>query len=429
MKGERVQWARTLGLEGLLAKHLPMGTFHDQLSGIRDITDEELSFVMDRFIAEVPALVSAGLKNLRSKVSPAARAGSEVQEFINTKFSLGGAFVGKFATLDDFYKGPEALIGTPNPKIMQGIETEHCLRSNCKTKFKTGNYNLTTWPALEWEFVVKPRVEEGRYPHTPKDKSKWPPGCGWRGECGRDAIALEAFLEQKEVQLMVKRASLMAEEVVALRLYTGPMFVLYNAVLRGFPEWDVRCLLDKDGKPNRYETTIFAVASGITKISKVTQLPPGRRLWRGLGGMILPKQFWEPYFECQITFAISVSQSAADAVLAKLRARATAVSHAGGAVYDAKAEYLRLTDADSECGESSEELAEIAKMGLRVVQEATYDGEAVRMSVALRLSKDDFQGRYEETFLAAVRARCGGEGAVRVEEVADKPNDFRGGGE
>ena len=113
-------WVHTLGLEGLLAKHLPLGTFSDPLSGIKDITAEQLSAALHRFTAEVPAAVSAGLEKLKARAFAAARAGSELQEHINTKFALEGAFVGKFATLDDFHKGPEGLIGTPNPKINAG---------------------------------------------------------------------------------------------------------------------------------------------------------------------------------------------------------------------------------------------------------------------------------------------------------------------
>jgi hypothetical protein len=115
VKGERVKWVRTLGLEGLLAKHLPLGNIVDQLSGIKTITEEELSVAVHLFIAEVPAVVSAGLKKLKGRA--ASQIGSEVQEHINSKITLNGAFVGKFATLDNFYKGPEELIGTPNPKV------------------------------------------------------------------------------------------------------------------------------------------------------------------------------------------------------------------------------------------------------------------------------------------------------------------------
>jgi hypothetical protein len=42
------------------------------------------------------------------------------------------------------------------------------------------------------------------------------------------------------------------------------MFMLYNAALRDFPWWDVEHLMG-----NKYETTIFVIASGITKLSKV----------------------------------------------------------------------------------------------------------------------------------------------------------------
>ena len=48
------------------------------------------------------------------------------------------------------------------------------------------------------------------------------------------------------------------------------MFVLYNASLRGFPARDVEYLSDGAGGPaNKYETTIFVIASAIIKLSKV----------------------------------------------------------------------------------------------------------------------------------------------------------------
>ena len=63
------------------------------------------------------AETSCSLRKLRST---GGGAGSEVQEHINSKFVLDGAFVGRFATLDVFFAGPEQLIGTPNPKIEEG---------------------------------------------------------------------------------------------------------------------------------------------------------------------------------------------------------------------------------------------------------------------------------------------------------------------
>ena len=63
--------------------------------------------------------------------------------------------------------------------------------------------------------------------------------------------------------------------------------MLYNAALRGAPA-DVAAALDG----NRYEKTLFCVISGVVRLSRVSAIPPGRRLFRGLGGMLLPEQFW-----------------------------------------------------------------------------------------------------------------------------------------
>ena len=56
--------------------------------------------------------------------------------------------------------------------------------------------------------------------------------------------------------------------------------------------------------------------SAVQKISRVTKLPDGLKLYRGLGGMILPRQFWEHYSECQVTFTVAVNGAAATVLLA-----------------------------------------------------------------------------------------------------------------
>jgi hypothetical protein len=416
VKGERVQWVRTLGLEGLLARHLPLGNFADQLSGIKNMADEELSVAVQRFIAQVPAVVSAGLKKLKGRA--ASQFGSEVQEHINSKFTLDGAFVGKFATLDDFYKGPEELIGTPNPKILQGMQAEHCLRGNSRTEFTTSNYNVTTTPATEWEFVVEPR-DGVAYPHTPKDKAQWPKDVDWKGKCGRETEDVEVVMQRKQVTL----GGLLKMEVIALRLYTGPMFALYNAVLRGFPERDVACLKDTEGKENRYETTIFAIASGITKLSKISDIPKDRRLYRGLGGMILPRQFWEHYSECQVTFTVAVNGAPA-AVLEKLKGNQNVKpteTPNQAAIFDVSAQYLLIGLQDASCEPQS-------RQGVRIVKDAKLEDEVVRMSVALPFEKGYFVEKLEACFQKAIRDLCGGGQDVQIEAVANKPKDFCGGG-
>jgi hypothetical protein len=425
-KGERVQWVRSLELEGLLARHLPLGTFMDPLRGIKEMKNEDLSLIVQRFMADVPAAVMAGLEKLRSAE------GSGLAGHINTKFALNGASMGRFATLDDFYKGPEGLISTPNPKILPGMEAEHCRRGNYAMQFTSGNYNVTTTPATEWEFVYQPQTGF-EYPHTPRDKNRWPLGNAWKGSEGREAEKFEVFVELPES----KKAGLKMEEVIGLRLYTGPMFVLYNAVLRGFPEKDVACLKDTDGKENRYETTIFVIASGITKLSKVSQVPKDRRLYRGLGGMILPRQFWERYPECQVTFsivpatcsALKPNQDALEVVVEKLNDSLCNfkdiqddLSEKCSGLYaaDISTTYLRLQLPACLQGKSLK--------FARVVRKAKHDGDLVLMSVTISTSKENFTSNLQKSFQEMVMKLCGIDWEVKIEEVAEKPEDFRGGG-
>jgi hypothetical protein len=128
----------------------------------------------------------------------------------------------RFATLDEFYKGPEALIGIPNPLIREGMYREHCLRDNATTRFITNNYNITTTSSTEWEFVVCPTMTPpNHYEHTPRDRTLWRPGNEWAGDHGRDPVPLAELMTQRDVEFWVQRSGLTEDEVIGLRLYTG----------------------------------------------------------------------------------------------------------------------------------------------------------------------------------------------------------------
>ena len=103
------------------------------------------------------------------------------------------------------------------------------------------------------------------------------------------------------------------EEAVGLRLYTGPLFVKYNSVLRGLNSkvgflqkqlvglccaaegseqldaGDIDFVQAKD-KVNRYTTTLHVINSGIVKTSKLTF---ASKVYRGVSGMALPDAFWQ----------------------------------------------------------------------------------------------------------------------------------------
>jgi hypothetical protein len=277
IKGQRIEWASKLGLEAALAQYLMVGDLFDPLKGIRNMTDEELELACAAFSSQdLFRLVKDGRDKLSNK--------EVAQDFQNSKFCVDGSFIGSFAELKDFYDGPEKMIGSPNPNVDIGIKREHCERPNSNDEYTSTNYRFVFKPRDEWEFVVMPKLGFA-YPHTPEDKGSWtiPEGQSWKGDHGRKMVPLEQVLSLDEV----KRFGLKKGEVVASKLYTGPMFNLYNAVLRKFPLSLYDAL-----KQNNYETTLFCIISGILKISRKTEVPADRRLWRGLGGMILPKNFW-----------------------------------------------------------------------------------------------------------------------------------------
>jgi hypothetical protein len=128
--------------------------------------------------------------------------------------------------------GHESLVGSPNPKVEEGMRREHCDRLNAKSEFVTSNYNIKTFPELEWHFVVDPTKYDFKklpagspfnsFPHTKAERN---------GDHCRNIIELGKIMEHETC----KAAEVKKEEVTAMRLYTGPMFYLYNAALREFP--------------------------------------------------------------------------------------------------------------------------------------------------------------------------------------------------
>ena len=84
-------------------------------------------------------------------------------------------------------------------------------------------------------------------------------------------------------------------ELICLRLYTGPCFMLYNGVLRSkssggiVPTWGGP-LAGLDTR-DRFTTTIHAINSGVIKLSR---LQPACPIFRGVANMKLPQSFSIP---------------------------------------------------------------------------------------------------------------------------------------
>ena len=205
---------------------------------------------------------------------------------LHSKFTQDPNFKGvrgKFAADELFAAGIDGIVGPLDVQYMRAMFNEHCLNAEASKQFTAWNagHEIKTTPEREWLFVV------GR---DGLDKSSWKFDVeraepvveeGMMVE-GRNAEKLAALLRSPEVE----RSHVTVAEIVALRLYTGPMYVKYNAVLRGMAVATAGGTI--------YSSTVHLICSGLQKLSRVSELPKEMKLYRGNGGMALPSSFLEP---------------------------------------------------------------------------------------------------------------------------------------
>jgi hypothetical protein len=133
------------------------------------------------------------------------------------------------------------------------------------------NYKITSTPFREWMYIVGDETGQ-RLP------------CPDMGH-GRRIAPIEEMLQKP----LAIRAKLNRAEMIAVVMYTGPMFVVYNGILRQYPKELYSVFLERD---NRFSTTIFILVSAVQKLSRCMNIPAGMLLYRGLGGTLeLPDSF------------------------------------------------------------------------------------------------------------------------------------------
>ena len=126
------------------------------------------------------------------------------------------------------HTGLEGLIGSPmmiDGSLLNTMKAEHCDQADAMEPFNTSNGIEGVTSKMEWEFVVQP------------DTTATEPGSMYK-ERGGDFIAThrewcrvptaltvyEEKMEEKNVELEEQgQTPLIREELVAGRLYTGPM--------------------------------------------------------------------------------------------------------------------------------------------------------------------------------------------------------------
>ena len=149
------------------------------------------------------------------------------------------------------------------------------------------------------------------------------------------ALKLDARNEQLED---IDIGKLCMQEFHAARLYTGPMFTKYNAVLRGLgesgllksgtalKEWMTKLCND-----NRYVTTLHCINSAIVKLS---HLAKPQTVYRGIAGHMLPTEFWRGQGHGGVEF--SFLSTTADREVAMRYARTESEKKAASFVMEVK---------------------------------------------------------------------------------------------
>ena len=178
-------------------------------------------------------------------------------ERLLSKFEASAnAFTFGFKAVDAHFGGLEQFVGTPSPDIYSAMEREH----NSDAPFSSHNVR-NTHPRREFLYVA--HMEVGSLPDRKADAAG--ARYGWQ---------LDDFVQHDSA----RAAGLLREEVLGLRLYTGPMYVAYNGVLRR-------------NEKGRYVTTLHAINSGVVKLSRLQRTAT---VYRGVSGGVLPASFFEP---------------------------------------------------------------------------------------------------------------------------------------
>ena len=134
--------------------------------------------------------------------------------------------------------------------MLRALYMEHCEEPEALEQFES-SYGFSTCAKEEFECVVG---EEGVDTKTwTLVKDAVPKVASKTGVGVRDARTLSEVLKSAEVE----KAKLGAEEVVALRLLTGPMHEVYNFTLRGGGGGA------EGGKGVRFAATCLLISSGL----------------------------------------------------------------------------------------------------------------------------------------------------------------------
>ena len=258
-----LEWRQRLGQP--LADALGCSTKDpDSLYAI--VRDEKLlrqAIASSTFQNAVFEVITAGIPALRRDPGPNRNRDRCLEDkFTSDSMSLREL---KFGNQKRFLGSLDAYIGRPkDTNIFARMRDEHLVGDDSNVSFQIGSDEaFRTTPADEWRFVVSP---------------EFPLYAGYRGDDGEPVMRQPVRIEALVTNEVAVKAGLQRAEVVAARLYTGPMYQHYNRILR-------------NGERGKYLYTIHGFASCIIKLSRIRHIS---KVYRGLKGSILPKELLDP---------------------------------------------------------------------------------------------------------------------------------------
>jgi hypothetical protein len=232
-----------------------------------------------------------------------------IGKFVDAGPAAAAGFTVHLGTMRDFVGGLSARIGDAavaqddpfDPRqsdiytaVLSAMSEEHRRRADSREWFVVGNYGTRTYSEAEFLFVVDPSVVG----LATLDLPSWPLESHYLVQAGgaapRQPCPLSDF--EAERRRLAERLRAVAGiegrpshvDVLCGRLYTGPLFVKYNAVLRGAsadaPPY-LRRRVHELCLGNQYTTTLHALNSMLLVLSHLTAV---RRVYRVVSGAALP---------------------------------------------------------------------------------------------------------------------------------------------
>jgi ankyrin repeat protein len=248
-----------------------VGRGQDQLLKVSQLSPEQMQAAASAVCSHIPHQAKSIQEELQRSFTAQFELQAQAEGDGGNKFTISKMACGR---IEYFHAGLSDRVGMPHLDFKREMMREHCERAGCDMEFTTSNYQITTTPKMEWLYVAGD--ESGQRVTCPAEFMHH----------GRTILALD---ELRQLDLAV-RAKLNDEEILALVLYTGPMYQIYNVILRRYPEEKFK--LFKEGG-NTFATTIFVLVSAVMKVAKCTRIPEGTLLYRGLGGLMdLPDHFF-----------------------------------------------------------------------------------------------------------------------------------------